>query len=1079
MPAVLTVLRVDADARHAGSVRALVAEAGAAEGEPELIADLDSGRFTLIAGFHLAGDAAAAAARLAAAFTDDDRPRVALSTGEVEMVGSSPRGPARERADELAGTDQPAMVVMTASTAVMVTHALPPGVELVDLGMVGAAPHPGERAYELRLVATNPAGTDDAGTSNLGWAHRAAAQQVVGRNGPLARLEDIWQAVRKDDRRVVVLSGDPGIGKTTLAADLALRVHAGGGTVLYGRWDEEGLAPYQAVREALGTYTAASPRRLLRQDIAAHADELARLLPDLGARIGGVRPPLAHDPEAERMRLFDAVRDWLGAIARRRPLLLVLDDLQWAEHSSLLLLRHLLDSPPDGPVLIVLTLRDGEVEGMGPLHTLGSFEDSADVERIDVEGLDEDAVAEMVAHTLGPLPGHDGASAARWLTDETAGNPLFVHEILRGLDPGDPSGALVQARDRLPERVHDVVRWRLGALTADTNDTLAVASFVGEEFSLDVLATTLDRPVIGLRDQLDDAVRAGVVREADSHHLAFTHAVVRRALQDDIAPDRATVLHRRIATALADGASGTPNAAAVAHHYLRAADAESAALAIRWGRAAADQARRETAFEGAVSFLSQVLDVHDRHGITAAGGDTTRARELACDLRLDLAEAHDRAGEFIARDRRHLEAADLARELGRTDHFTRAALGYGGRLPAAPPPNPTARRLLDEALLRLSPTDSRARALTLARLAHVVHADAPHDERKVIADEAEAMARRLDAPVVLASVLGSRVLALDGPDDVDEHLDIGAEVIRIGEQTGDADLVLQGARARIHPLFVVGAHDAARDLADTFADLAATVRHPDHLRLVAMWRTLWAALEGRFDDAEAQADQLRLSLDVSGHSQVGTIHFVQTFVVRWMRGTLAATRPMVEAGRHSNADAFTWWVLRAWVEAGCGDEDAARALLADQPTSHISGADAGYLWMFAVVGSAITAASVGDERWAAAISDTLAPYSGRNCVLGYAAYLGAVDHHLGTLDAVLGRTDDAAAHLADALERHRVIEARPWVALSAAWLANVLAERAEPGDLDQAEALHAEATALGDELGIHALPPPHAALVTG
>ncbi len=1078
MPTVLTVLRVDTDARHAASVRALITESGGTEGEPEIIAELDTGRFTVVASFHLAGDAAAVAARMTGALADDP-PRVVLSTGEVEMVGSSPRGPARERADALATSDHAAPVLMTASTAVMVTHALPPGVELVDIGVGDLASQPAERTYELRSVTPDMAGDDDAGTSNLGWAHRAAARLVVGRAGPLAQLDGIWRAVRDDGHRVVVLSGDPGVGKTTLAAELALRVHAGGATVLYGRWDEEGLAPYQAVREALGTYAAASPRRLLRRDVAAHADELARLLPDIGARIGGVRPPLAHDPDAERMRLFDAVRNWLGAIARRRPLLLVLDDLQWADRSSLLLLRHLLDSPPDGPVLVVLTLRDGEVEGMGPLHTLGSFEDSAEVERIDVDGLDEDAVAEMVAYTVGPVADNGAAAAVQWLTDETAGNPLFVYEILRGLDPGDPAGALVRARDRLPERVHDVVRWRLGALTTATNDTLAAASFVGEEFSLDVLATTLERQVIDLRVQLDEAVRAGVVRESDSHHLAFTHAVVRRALQDDIEPDRAADLHRRIATALADGASGTPSAAEVAHHYLQAADAGSAELAVRWGRAAADQARRETAFEGAVSFLGRAVEVHDRFGIDSAEADPARTRDLACQLRLDLAEAHDRAGEFIARDRRHLEAAELARELGRTDHFTRAALGYGGRLPAAPPPNPTAHRLLDEALRRLSPTDSRARALTLARLAHVLHADASHHERKVIADEAEAMARRLDAPVVLASVLGSRVLALDGPDDVDEHLDIGAEVIRIGEQTADADLVLQGARARIHPLFVVGAHDAARDLADTFADLAATVRHPDHLRLVAMWRTMWAALEGRFDDAESQADQLRASLDVAGHSQVGTIHFVQTFVVRWLRGTLVAARPTVEAGRHTNSDPFTWWVLQAWVEAGCGDLDAARAVLAEKPTSQISSADAGYLWMFAVVGAAITAASVGDERWAEAIHDTLAPYSGRNCVLGYAAYLGAVDHHLGALDTVLGRTDDAAGHLEDALERHRVIEARPWEALSAGWLANVLAGRDGPGDADRAMTLHAEATALAEELGVNALPPPHPQLVTG
>jgi hypothetical protein len=1087
VPAVLTVLRVDVDARHAGPARAIVAEADGTVGEAEVVADPDAGRITLITAFHLAGDAAAAAVRLAAALSSGPSPRLTLSTGEVERTAGRHEGPARERVDALAGRESDAAVLMTASTAVMVTHALPPGVELVDVGVVTLAPQRDERAYELRLVAAGPGGADDdAGSSNLGWAHRAAARLVVGRHGPLARLEGAWTGALGGDHRVVVLSGDPGIGKTTLAAELALRVHAGAGTVLYGRWDEEGLAPYQAIREALGTYAASCPRRLLRQDVAADADELARLLPDIGARIGGVRPPLAHDPDAERLRLFDAVRDWLGAIAHRRPVLLVLDDLQWAERSSLLLLRHLLDTPPAGQVLIVVTLRDGEVEGMGPLHTLGSFEGSADIDRIEVPGLGEDEVTELVAQALGrPVTDHDETAAARWLTDETAGNPLFVHEILRGLDPDDPAGALLQARERLPERVHDVVRWRLARLTPETNETLAAASFVGEEFSLDVLAATLDRRVLDLRHQLDDAVRAGVVRDADDgDHLAFAHAVVRRALQDDVAPDRAADLHRRIAHALADGTTAGSSAPEIAHHYLRAADADTAALAIRWGRAAADQARRETAFEGSVWFLGRVVDVHDRFGDDATRPE--RTRELACELRLDLAEAHDRAGEFIARDRRHLEAADLARELDRTDYFTRAALGYGGRLPAAPPPNATARRLLDEALLRLAPTDGRARALTLARLAHVLHADAPHEDRKVIADEAEAMARRLDAPVVLASVLGSRVLALDGPDDVDEHLDIGSEVIRIGEQTGDSDLVLQGARARIHPLFVVGAHDAARDLADTFTQLAGTVRHPDHLRLATMWQTMWAALEGRFDEAEAQADQLRVRLEVAGHSQVSTIHFAQTFVVRWLRGTLAGARPVVEAGRHHNADSFTWWVLQAWVEAGSGDIagdgdgdlDAALSLLGERPVDEMSSADAGYLWMFAVVAGAVAAATVGDARWARAAHETLAPYSGRNCVLGYAAYLGAVDHHLGTLDVVLGRVDDAVGNLEAALERHRVIDARPWVALSAAWLANVLSERDARGDADRAIALHAEAHDLAAELGVAALPAPHPKLVT-
>src|SRR5690606_20221294 len=128
--------------------------------------------------------------------------------------------------------------------------------------------------------------------SNLGWARRAAAGLVVGRDAPIAALERQWTQALAGDRRLVVLSGDPGIGKTTVAAELAPRLHAAGTLVLYGRWDEEALAPYQALREALGTYAAACPRDVLRTGLAPHVDVIARLLPDLATTAGGVRAPL-------------------------------------------------------------------------------------------------------------------------------------------------------------------------------------------------------------------------------------------------------------------------------------------------------------------------------------------------------------------------------------------------------------------------------------------------------------------------------------------------------------------------------------------------------------------------------------------------------------------------------------------------------------------------------------------------------------------------------------------------------------------------------------------------------------------
>lgn len=1083
MPEVLTFLLIElpTDDDHTTGVLpgvvvndAVHAASGGAVTDPTTARPPDMHGVTT-AVFHIAGGAAHAAVKIARTLAA--RPRMALCTGNAEAHGSTLGGSALARAAELLRLAHPQQILVTASTAVMASPALPRGAELVDQGVRALDPAGApERIYELRPGSGDPQQPDDASAgSNLEWARRAARGPVLGREEPLAALEAAWKSTLHGERRTVLLSGDGGIGKTTVAAELALRLHAEGALVLYGRWDPEATAPYQAMREALGSYANTCPTPRLRADLEGWADELSRLLPDVGVRVGGLRSPLRGDPDSERLRLFEAIEGWLDLLARRRGLLLVLDDLHWAEGSSWLLLDHLRRAPGAAPRMILATAREGEATAAATSGWPDLVRDDEGIDHIRLEGLEQTVVARLVQQTTGRAVGPLDDHLVAWLTQGTAGNPLFVQEVLRSVSGSDDTGtALRAARDAVPGRLADVVRWRLTQLPAATGALLADAAVIGSTFDLDLLASATATPAIALQPPLDDGVRSGLLQESSigAGHYAFTHDLVRRALQESREPGESAALHRRIATALAERAldGGDVSAVEVAHHHLLGADYQTIGAAVRWARNAAEATRRETAFDTAVSLLSRAVAAHDRlHGRTGIDTSVDSQTAIACELRLELAEAHDRVGELSARDQHHLGASELARALDRTDLFVRAALGYGGRLPAGSPPNPTARRLLEEALERLGPEDGRRRALLLARLAQVRHQDATYDQRQALSDEAVAIGRRLDNPVVLASVLMARCLTLDGPGDIDGQLVVGAEVSDIGEQIGDPDVVLQAARIRVPALFVVGKHDEARSLAGRFAQLANEVRHYDHVRLATMWDILWTGLEGRYDEFEEKADELHRRLVAAGHSQADIIYFGQTFATRWLHGRLERSRD--ELDRLGGAEAgYVLWSMAAWADAATGQESRALARLdARDPREFVDELKLDVMWWPTITGCTI-AATCGHEGWAAALYGALEPFAGRNCVASYTSFFGAIDHHLGTLAVTLGRHDDAVTWLESGLERHRALGAAGYVALSTCWLAQARRQRDGPGDADAARAHDEESRGLASRLELAGLP---------
>jgi hypothetical protein len=1024
-------------------------------------------RRTIGAALHLASDASLVAVRalraLAAAPPDDDlQVRMAMCTGMTTGEGTTVEGPALQRARHLLDLAFTGQVLVAASTADMVGPTLPSGVELYDRGCPAGAGLPRERVYELRAAAG-----DADGASNLDWARRAAHGPVIGRDAPLAALDAAWQATLRGDRRAVLLVGEGGIGKTTVAAELALRLHAEGALVLYGRWDDEEYRPYQALREALGTYARSCSGARLREDIAGHGDEIARLLPDVGRRIGGAAPALHRDPETERLRLFTAIRMWLRAVAGRSPVLVILDDFHAAVRPSQMLVEHLLEAMGDEPIMIVVAGRSAEADATGARAANAAIDaDIAGLERIPLAGLDVSVVTSLIAEAVGRPLAPDDDELIEWLKSETASNPLYLEEALASVRRApDAWEAFGKLRHQVPERLADMVWGRVTQLPPDVVDVLVDGAVAGATFDLDLLAGATNLPMVTLRGPLDEITRAGWLRTETGERFYFTHNLVRRVLRDRLPAERATTLHRRIAATLARRArTGHPvSEAEVADHYLLGVNHELVGEAVDWARRAARTASGETAFELAVELLSRAVDAQERFAGLAGGGGSR------CELLIELAEALDRTGAFGARDARCLEAANLARELVRDDLLVRAALGYGGRLPAAAPPDATATSLLEEALERVRATDRRARATLLARLAQLPEPDSGTTRRRERADEALALARLPGAPAELARVLMARAFVFDGPDDVDEHVAIGAEVTEIGESTGDLDLVLQGARARIPALLAAGRHEEARGLADTFTRLARELHHPDHLRISRMWEIFWCGLRGDYDRAEALAVELHRQLVTSGHPQATAISFAQAFARRWFTGEAPATRSDLEAAQDGGLSSDCVWALSAWTDALAGRrDDALTALAGREPGAFVAGLERDFMWWPTIIACTAVATS-GDRRWAAVLHDALVPHAGRNVVIGFTAFGGAVDHHLGTVSLVLGRADDAVQRLDAGLDRHRALGAAPFVALSCQWAARALRLRGRLVDRDRAVRLEDEAAALTDRFGLRGL----------
>ncbi|MFN8472225.1 MAG: AAA family ATPase [Anaerolineae bacterium] len=437
---------------------------------------------------------------------------------------------------------------------------------------------------------------------------------LVGRQGELEQLRQQWVHARAGSARIALLSGEPGIGKTRLAHELIALVAQEGATVLRGGcYEYEATTPYLPFVEALRAYAHAQPADTLRRRLGSTAPEIARLAPEIDAKIGPLTPNPTLPPNDERLRLFDNVARFLAALADARGLLFFLDDLHWADQASLSLLHYLLRNLPGERLLVLAAYREAELDRSHPLaDALVAWHRERIATRLPLARLDATETAAMLA-TLFEQE-HVSTEFAEAIYQETEGNPFFTEEVVKSLieqgqiyREGEGWGRKAVEELTIPQSIKEAISRRLNRLSEPYTDTLRTAAALGKTFVFAELAAVSLTGEDALLDALDEASAAQLVRPEGAESFTFTHDKIRETLVEELNPVRRRRLHQRIGGGLEKLYAGQldSHAAELAYHFVESADWQRG---LAYARQAAEAAERVFAHDEAIKYLGLARD---------------------------------------------------------------------------------------------------------------------------------------------------------------------------------------------------------------------------------------------------------------------------------------------------------------------------------------------------------------------------------------------------------------------------------------------------------------------------------------
>ena len=961
---------------------------------------------------------------------------------------------------------------------------------------LGTAPSPEAIIAHQRLLRPaarvgEPGAPLDQGTSAIPLPaelrHRAQAQ-LIGRQQELDELQQRWNAAcggvvagggRSEDRdggvargregadpdgrngRIVLLAGDAGIGKTTLTAELARRVHDAGAIVLAGRSPRETVVPYQPFLEALRYWAMNAQRSDLRASTREYGSELARLIPELRRRAPDLPPPPQDEPETERYRLFEAVVGLLTELSRSAPVLLVLDDLQWADRPTLLLLRHLARATSPARLLILGAYRSADRRGDTFTNALGELRRDRLASQLDIKGLSEAETAELVRLRAGENPAR---AFARGLYEETEGNPFFVEEIIRHLieagvqvDRASPSEL---QRFGLPEGVKQVIAFRLGRLEAPAAELLRVSAVIGR----DVDAALLERVVVLSEEEflaaLDEALAAELLVESDEKpgSYLFSHALIRETLYESMSGPRRARIHKRVGEAIEamQGRRRERYLPELAYHFTRGADPEDAQKAITYAFRAGEQATTMLAHEEAAEHYARAIDVQGRF--------EPEASERRCELLLRLGEARVRAGERAHGSRAFREAAALAERLGDGASLARAAIGASRRYVQPPGVVDTELIAMIERALELEPDRSLVRVRLLACLCGAIYYSPDGHRMRALSDEAIEIATELGDPEARAYALSARRRILWDAPHLSERVEVSTEMLTLARQIGNLELQLQAHAWLVVDLLERGDRDAVTAQIEAFDAGANRLRQPLYEWSSIVWRAMSALLAGQLDRADVLASEALAAGAPAEAVTASQYYAIQVLGIRREQGRMGelehAARQLVD----DNPGRPAWRAALATLLCEEGRLEDARDEFEKLAAGDFDDVPKDLDWTIAMTLLSDVCADLGDAERAALLYAKLKPYAAVNVVIGLAAVcLGSAESFLGKLAATMGDSAGAEYHFERALAANALLGAPGCLARTQVDYARAL------GSGPRAVELIAAATQTAAELGLGAV----------